>query len=100
MADEALRARYLQNLHELQPAARLAEKEIAQFTPYEAMMQGLWRELRGYQPGEEPHKAVYVLARCYTLLERWAFLYQAIENYNEARRKLEEYDMRRTIENG
>jgi hypothetical protein len=52
-----------------------------------------------YHPDDPPHKAVYILAKCQTLLETPASEYAAIDAWNEARRRLEEYDRRKEIEN-
>lgn len=100
MADDVVRTRLLQNVHDSQEGARQAVKDMQQLAPTESTLQGVWAQLKAYQPGDEPHKAVYVVGRCQMLLERWALSYKLVEEHNEARRKLEEYDRRRDIENG
>ena len=98
--DDDYRIALLQNIHTLQPAFREAENKVLGSEPFDELLYQLYRELSSYLPGEEPHKAVYLIARCRTLLDEFGKSYQTISLYREVEKKLEEYDMRKAIENG
>ena len=97
---EDVRTRLLQNIHDLQADYHEAQSRIDNQQPLAEKLYDIWRELCMYDPNRDPHYAVYVVARCRTMLEEFADYYSAIAAYNEAQRKLEEYDRRRNLENG
>jgi len=100
MADDPIRTRYLQNLHDLLPAYQVANKEMESYGTMWDELYTVWHELRSYQPDDPPHKAVYILSRCLARLEDFGETYSAVVDYQEMRRKLDEYDRRKDIENG
>ena len=100
MADDATRIRLLQNIHELQPQWRTALKTLESYGDLGEHLYEIWRELSSYRAGEEPHKAVYVLASARTALTPFGLCYAHIAAYKEAEKKLADYDLKKAIENG
>lgn len=103
LADDHVRTRLLQNLHDLRADYEAALKDFGEsrLSPEVAkQLYDIWRELSRCDANDPPHKAVYVVARCTAQLEWVVDSYRAIEAHKEAFQKLEEYDRRRDIEHG
>lgn len=99
MAEDAVRLRFLQNVHDLQQAYHEAVKRLDDESIH-AQYARVWRELSRYNAGDDATKAVWLLACCHTLLEPVADAFDIIERYRDHQEKLENYDRRRAIENG
>ena len=101
MADDVMRTRLLQALDELRPAYQRAEKNLDDgVDELRTKLYRVHQNLGRYKAEDEPSKAIYILAACYTELTPFAETFKAIENFKEAHRKLEEYDRRKAIEDG
>jgi hypothetical protein len=98
MAEDAHRTRLLQYIHDLRPDYEEASRATEAYGSMLPDLYAVWKEMSRYQPDDPPHKAVYILAKCQTLIEGPASDYAAIDAWNEAHRRLEEYDRRKEIE--
>lgn len=100
MADDAVRTRLLQRMHELQPDYHSATKELSDLGSLDPLLYGVYRGLSSYKAGDGADKAIYIIGRFSALLENFGKLYEHVAAYRDAQHKLEEYDMRKAIENG
>ena len=102
MAESELRTRLLQNLHDRRPAYDQAQKVVEDWSPKVVgqVMHNAYELLSQYDPAEPPHKAVYLLARCQSLLEMYASFYKTIRDYDMHAEKLAQHDMREALKDG
>ena len=101
MAEDAVRTRLVQNVHELRSQANdalhaLDEKELFSGP----LLYQVWRKIDSYQPGDDGLKAAYLIGEVHQIMKEWAAFYEIVESQQGATKKLAEYDMRKAIENG
>ena len=96
---EDFRERLIENIYKLKQKHNEAVKALENFEAKDELYH-VWNKLDAYQPGDSPDKAVYLLAVCHTLIAPFARAYSAIHNYQEAQRRLDEYDRTEGIANG
>jgi len=100
MPEDMYRLQLLHNINKLREDHDQASRELEDAQALALRLYQAYRELNTYHPDDPPHKAVYVVARCLTLIESSARPYGVVEAYNDARARLEDYDRRKAIENG
>lgn len=95
------RMRLLEQIHDIREEYDKAQKNMTEHQPVlPSMLYMVWKELDSYHPEDAPHKAVYILAKCKTILDSIASDCALIEAMDEAQRRLDEYDRREAIRNG